>query len=107
MTKKNALVAIEVIKKFGFSNLKIEIEDFLNPENIIQLGYEPYRIDILMDVKGSNFEDYYEKRTTAILDETTVNFLSLEDLIQVKKDAGRLQDLADAEQLEKIKNKNV
>jgi hypothetical protein len=45
--------------------------------------------------------------TTAILDETTVNFLSLEDLIQVKKDAGRLQDLADAEQLEKIKNKNV
>jgi predicted nucleotidyltransferase len=107
MTKENALVAIEVIKKFGFSNLKIEIEDFLNPENIIQLGYEPYRIDILMDVKGSNFEDCYEKRTTAILDETTVNFLSLEDLIQVKKDAGRLQDLADAEQLEKIKNKNV
>jgi hypothetical protein len=29
-----------------------------------------------MDVKGSNFEDCYEKRTTAILDETTVNFLS-------------------------------
>jgi hypothetical protein len=34
-----------------------------------------------------------------------VNFLSLEDLIQAKRKAGRLQDLADAQQLEKIKKK--
>lgn len=34
-----------------------------------------------------------------------INFLGIDDLIVAKRYAGRLQDLADAEQLEKIKNK--
>ena len=34
-----------------------------------------------------------------------VQFLSLQDLITAKRKAGRLQDLADAEQLEKLEKK--
>ena len=34
-----------------------------------------------------------------------INFLNLDDLIIAKKNTGRLQDLADAEQLAKIKKK--
>ena len=105
MTKPNIEKLIEAIKEFGFGGLDLEIDDFMATENIIQLGYEPYRIDLLVDVEGVDFEECYERRTEAELDGTEVKFLSLQDLITAKKKAGRLQDLADAEQLEKLEKK--
>ncbi len=105
MTKPNVENLIEVIKDFGFSNLKLGVADFMSPEIIIQLGYEPYRIDLLAEVEGVDFEACFKRRTKAELDGVKVNFLSIQDLIKAKKKAGRLQDLADAEQLEKIKEK--
>ncbi len=105
MTKSNIKKLIKAIKDFGFGSLKLEIEDFMTSENIVQLGYEPYRIDLLVDVEGVDFEKCFERRTEAELDGVDVKFLSLQDLITAKKKAGRLQDLADAEQLEKIEKK--
>ena len=105
MTKPNIKKLIEAIKEFGFGELNLEIEDFMTTDNIIQLGYEPYRIDLLVDVEGIDFEECYERRIKAELDGTEVKFLSLQDLIRAKRAAGRLQDLADAEQLEKLEKK--
>ena len=79
--------------------------DFSRPENIVQLGYEPYRIDILVDLEGVEFEECYDRKEAREFDKTIINFLSLEDLIVAKQKAGRLQDLADAEQLEKLAKK--
>jgi predicted nucleotidyltransferase len=106
MTKENIQNLIQAIRQFGFGSLDLEIKDFMIPENIIQLGYEPYRIDLLVDVEGIEFEECFERRTEAKLDGIDVKFLSLQDLIQAKKTTGRLQDLADAEQLEKLKKKS-
>ncbi|MEM6320006.1 MAG: nucleotidyltransferase, partial [Bacteroidota bacterium] len=106
MTEPNIEKSIKAIKDFGFGGLNLEIEDFMTPENIIQLGYEPYRIDLLVDVEGVNFEECYNRRTEGDLDGVTVKFLSLQDLITAKRKAGRLQDLADAEQLQKLKEKD-
>ncbi|GAB4260570.1 MAG: nucleotidyl transferase AbiEii/AbiGii toxin family protein [Saprospiraceae bacterium] len=102
MTRQNIEKLIEALKQFGFGDLDLRIEDFLTPENIVQLGYEPYRIDLLVDVEGVDFEECFERRVEAELDGINVNFLSLQDLIKAKKMTGRLQDLADAEQLERI-----
>jgi len=109
MNKKNIQNLLKALKEFGFGSLGLKPEDFLSPENIIQLGNEPYRIDMLMDLEGVDFEKCYRRKTEIKLDGIKTNFLSLQDLIKVKKTTGRLQDLADAEQLEKIlvkKNKN-
>lgn len=109
MNKNNIQNLLEALKKFGFGSLGLKPEDFLSPENIIQLGYEPNRIDILMELEGVDFEKCYRRKTEIELDGIKTNFLSLQDLIKVKKTTGGLQDLADAEQLEKIlakKNKN-
>ena len=103
MTKSNIEKLIKAIEGFGFGALNLKMEDFMTPENIIQLGYDPYRIDLLVDVQGVDFRECFERRTKAELDGVEVNFLSLKDLITAKKKVGRLQDLADAEQLEKIK----
>lgn len=105
MTEPNIKKLIQALKEFGFGSLNIAVEDFMTPENVVQLGYEPYRIDLLVDVEGVDFEECFERRTEAVLDGTEVKFLSLQDLITVKKKAGRLQDLADAEQLEKLEKK--
>ena len=109
MTPENIAHLIEAIKAFGFGSLNLEISDFLTPENIIQLGYEPYRIDLMVDVDGVDFQSCYERRIEAEMDGIEINFLSLQDLITAKLHAARIQDLADAEQLRIIqekKNKN-
>lgn len=65
------------------------------------------RVYRIVKAGGVDFEECYKRRTEAELDGTKVKFLSLEDLITAKKVSGRLQDLADAEHLEKLgKKKN-
>jgi predicted nucleotidyltransferase len=105
MTPENIAQVIKALKEFGFGSLNLGLEDFMTPDNIIQLGYEPYRIDLLVDLEGVEFETCFERKIEGELDDVKINFLSLQDLILTKKTAGRLQDLADAEQLEKINNK--
>ncbi len=102
MSKENIEKLLEVLKAFGFGGLRLTLEDFMNPENIVQLGYEPYRIDLLVDLEGVDFDDCYSRREEAKLSSISVNFISIADLINSKRNTGRLQDLADAEQLRKI-----
>ena len=60
-----------------------------------------------MDVDGIDFESCFENRKAVTLEDIEINFLSIDDLIIAKKSMGRLQDLADAEQLEKIRKKGA
>lgn len=101
---QNLLKAIQAFG-FGFGSLGLTEQDFLQPENIIQLGYEPYRIDILMDLAGSSFEACFQNSITFQHEQTAINFLGVEDLIRIKQQAGRLQNLADAEKLTNILEK--
>ena len=105
LTPENIDQLLEAIRKFGFGSLGLAKSDFLTPDNVIQLGYEPHRIDLLVDVNGIDFQECFSRKTVGDLEGTKINFLSFNDLIKTKKLAGRLQDLADAEQLGKIKKK--
>lgn len=60
---------------------------------------------MLVNLYGINFEDCFSRRIEGDLDEVKIKFLSLNDLIASKKNAGRKQHLAGAENLEKIKKK--
>jgi predicted nucleotidyltransferase len=99
---KNLLHSLDA---FGFGSLGLSTEDFLNPTNVVQLGQEPFRIDILSEVEGATFEDCFTRKNQIQVEDTTVNFIGIEDLIKVKISAGRPQDLADAAQLSKLKGK--
>ena len=107
MNEENIDKLLYVLREFGFGSLGLDVDDFMSPENIIQLGFEPNRIDLLVDANGAEFESCFGRKTEKEVDGVTVKFLSIEDLIVVKKEAGRLKDLADAEELENIlKKKN-
>ena len=91
---------LNVLDDFGFGSLDLKVEDFISPEQVIQLGYPPNRIDILTDLKGVDFKQCYSSRVEFSIEGTKINFIDLGNLKKTKKATGRHQDLADLENLE-------
>lgn len=102
---KNIEQLLKALNDFGFGSLGLEKNDFSQPDNVIQLGYEPFRIDILVSLKDLIFEESFEHRIVANFEGTTLNYINIDDLIKAKISAGRPQDFADADKLTKLKNK--
>jgi len=99
-SRENAQALIRALAQFGMGSLGLSEEDFLNPDQVVQLGNPPNRIDILTSISGVEFSECYARRVEILLDGANVNFIDLEHLKQNKKASGRFQDLADLESLE-------
>ena len=99
----NAQKVMQVLDEFGFGSTGIQLEDLLNPQKIVQLGFPPNRIDLIMEMENMDFQACFERRKNHKLSGAMVSFLGFDDLIFSKENAGRLQDLADAEALRAIK----
>jgi hypothetical protein len=101
-SKENAAKVMKAIIDFGFEDIDLSEKDFLEADQIIQLGVAPVRIDILTMIKGLDFERFWENRVTGRYGDIDIFFISKQDLIKCKRASGRKQDLADIEKLEKI-----
>lgn len=99
----NATRAYEALAGFGAPLERIAVEDLHTPGNILQIGVEPNRIDILTDVEGLLFEDAWARREGSSYDGVPISLLNLDDLVTSKRAAGRLQDQVDLEWLEKAR----
>jgi predicted nucleotidyltransferase len=97
---ENANSLIKAIEQFGFGSLGLKKEDFLEQDQIVQLGYAPNRIDLISHADGVDFETCYPDHIEVDIEGVHVNFIDLENLKKNKKASGRLQDLADLEKLE-------
>ncbi len=102
----NADKVLKTVSDFGFGSLGLMKADLLNEDNIIQLGYEPNRIDITTNLDGVNFETCYDQKLETTFEGIPVNFINLKDLIKNKLSTGRLKDKVDAQTLQKKKEKN-
>ena len=100
MSPDNAVRMIKVLEQFGFASLGLKEADFLVPDQIIQLGYPPRRIDILNTLLGVDFSECYSLRVKAEIEGVKINLMDLENLKKNKIASGRHQDLADVENLE-------
>lgn len=101
----NAKKIVQTLKEFGFNNLNINEEDFTKKEQIIQLGYEPIRIDILTSIDGCNFQEIWKNKIIGKYGNTKIFYIGIDELIKNKKATNRKQDQADLEILLSIKNK--
>jgi hypothetical protein len=63
------------------------------------MGRPPVRVDVLMGLKGVDFETCWNNRVQGHYGDTPTQFISAGDLIVNKRLAGRPQDLADVENL--------
>ena len=88
-----------MLDEFGFGSLNITIDDLADEGNIIQLGYEPVRIDIMTSIKGLDFNKVEREHVTGPYGQQTVNYIDRQNLIKSKKLSDRIQDKADLELL--------
>lgn len=96
----NADRLLLALEDFGFGSLGLTADDFLVPDQIIQLGYPPARIDLITTLPGVEFETCYASRLEIRVDDIAVNFIDLESLKQNKRASARPQDIADLANLE-------
>lgn len=98
-TPENATRIITTLKEFGFGTSELTTELLLRPNNIVRMGEEPMRIEILNWASGVVFDDCYRERVIDLLDGVEVSLIGLNHLKINKRASGRLKDLADLEEL--------
>ena len=97
----NAAKMMECMLEFGFDSSQAQIDLFLEPGNIIRMGVEPTRIEILTGISGVEFDQCFDRRVEADLSGLCVPFIGLGDLRANKSAAGRDKDLLDLNNLPK------
>ena len=100
LNPKNAERVVDSLREFGFEALGLDVNDFLESDTIIQLGYPPNRIDLILTPPGVDFDTCYPTRIEEEIDGVMLPFIDLDNLKKNKSAAGRAQDLADIENLE-------
>jgi hypothetical protein len=99
-TPENARILVDLLNQFGFVRSGFKQTDFLEPEQMVQLGRAPNRIDLLTSISGVITDKAFATKVSAILDGIPVFILGKDALIRNKRAVGRPQDLADLETLE-------
>jgi hypothetical protein len=95
----NAAKIITALDAFGFEDVGITVSDLSREDTVVQLGYPPYRIDILTSIDGLEFTEAWASRVMVRINNMDVPFISRNDLITNKTAVGRPQDIADVHRL--------
>ncbi len=98
----NAEAAYAALASFGAPLATVSVTDLADPGKFIRFGNPPVAIDILPSIDGVDFDDAWQRRIEAVIDQAsgiTAFFISRSDLIASKIAAGRLRDLADVEEI--------
>ena len=102
-TQKNAERTLKALKSFGYDISDISIHDLLTKKILIRQYI--LETDVHPFVKGASFKDVWKKKVKGKIGSQTVFFPSLDDLIKMKKAAGREKDKEDLKILLKIKDR--
>ncbi|MEW6104521.1 MAG: hypothetical protein AB1630_12030 [bacterium] len=73
-----------------------------HPDEIVQIGIEPNRIDILKKIPNVRFEKAWRERECALYTDVMANWIGLESLIKTKEGTDRIQDKEDLKILKKL-----
>jgi len=98
-TKENALKVAKVFYQFGIPMIDVTVDDFANEGLQYAVGNPPNMLDFLTSIPGLDFESCWQSHIKTSDENTPVLFLGKEDLIKAKQTAGRPQDLADIDEL--------
>ena len=74
---------------------------FIVPDNVVRIGHEPVRLEVLTSITGVTFADAYVRRIEVEINGLAVPFISLVDLIKNKLATRRGKDRVAAEALQK------
>lgn len=90
------------LEAFGYDTTDASVEDFQTKKILFRQYW--YDVDIHPNAKGVETEEALQNKLNGLYDDEIPTFYaSLEDIIKMKKAAGRPQDLEDLRFLEEIK----
>ena len=98
-TRANITNLLTALNQFGFASVDLKEEDFLVEQAVIQLGFPPARIDLMVSISGVEFASAYKSRLEVNLDDTKINVISRNDFIRNKQATGRPKDFVDLKEL--------
>lgn len=106
-TDLNAKKIMKSLEQFGFGKIGIPIEAFTNEGTAITLGEQPNQVDLLTSMSNQPTTEIINHSEMGELAGIKVRFVSRDDLIEAKRQAGRPKDLADLDELEKVSNEKT
>ena len=100
---ENVTRCLKALDDFGFGGTDLQTALTSDAKDVVRMGVEPMKIEILNYLNGVDFAEAYSRRITRDVEDIKIDVISLHDLIANKEDVGRLQDLLD---VEKLKERN-
>ena len=104
ISEANAQKLVQVFAEFGFSDIGLKAQDFLDPEIIVEIGREPMKIQVLTGIDGVAFESCYVRKVDFKDEGLSIPFISLDDLIANKAATPRAKDKIDLEELKRLRD---
>ena len=101
MKKLNAEKTLSALKDFGYDVSELAIDELLTKKILIRQYL--VETDIHPYVKGVSFDEVWKNKVKAKFGDTFAWFASLNDLIKMKRAAGRPKDREDLKYLLKLK----
>ncbi len=103
-TPENAARVYGALAAFGapLASFEVGAEDFTTYDGVLQIGLPPRRIDILNRADGITFDQAIAHAGSFTVEGRKIPVIGRDALLQNKRAAGRTQDLADVEALERV-----
>jgi hypothetical protein len=98
-SEDNAHRILQALNEFGFGAVGLSIQDFREPDKVIQLGYPPVRVDIVTSISGVSWGEAFQNRVAGKYGDIRVYYIGRKQFVINKRTVGRKKDLADLEAL--------
>ena len=95
----NARRIMAALDAFGFGGVGLSAADFQEPDQVVQLGVPPVRVDILTSIEGVEWEDADGRKQRGAYGGVPIHYIGRREYIANKRALGRKKDLADIEAL--------
>ena len=95
----NAQRILTALEAFGFASVGLTLSDFARPDQVVQLGVPPVRIDLITSITGVSWDEAWAGRVAGRYGDIPVSYIDREHFIANKRATGRAKDVADLEML--------
>lgn len=102
----NAKNVLQALSEFGAPLTDLTEDDLSRKDTVFQIGIPPLRIDIITAIDGVEFAEAWPDRLETEFGGVPAFVISRQHLITNKRTSARLQDLADVQQLQEMKDRS-
>lgn len=102
-SKENVSRVMRAFGEFGMPLIDVTPKDFEREGFQYMVGRSPVLFDFLTSLPGLNFEECWDSRATDESEGFPIHYLGIDPLTQAKRTAGRVQDLADLDDMRRAR----